>query len=243
MAVVDKKSSTVPHGNSSSRRTLILVALDEKVIDEMDDERQLEHFPPRPVRRIQVVEGNSLTIECVPPRGIPPPTLFWLYRDTKQGSVIETIRRKHITVDLEGRLQFTSVELHDGRSNLVYECAAGSPVLHGEYRSGDHVQLMVTPKEDCLKMTDALCKFNPFTEAFQSELACRPLPDIYWSKLDGNLPKSRLKDLTSAESDFGKTLIVENVHPEDAGHYECRAGDLTHSINVRVLDILEYNPL
>ncbi|KAK6051525.1 hypothetical protein COOONC_10969, partial [Cooperia oncophora] len=107
----------------------------------------LEHFPPRPVRRIQVREGDSLTIDCKAPRGIPPPTLFWLYRDTEQGSVIETIRRKHITVDEDGKLQFSAVELHDGRPNLVYECAAGSPVLHGEYRSGDHVQLEVIPRE------------------------------------------------------------------------------------------------
>ncbi|RCN31125.1 immunoglobulin I-set domain protein [Ancylostoma caninum] len=63
----------------------------------------------------------------------------------------------------------------------------------------------------------------------------RPLPVIFWSKVDGNLPKSRLKDLTSPESDYGKTLLVENVHPEDAGRYECRAGDLSHSVNVRVL--------
>ncbi|RCN31124.1 hypothetical protein ANCCAN_23107 [Ancylostoma caninum] len=71
----------------------------------------------------------------------------FLFRDTEQGSVIETIRRPHITVDGDGKLQFSSVEVHDGRPNLVYECAAASPVLHGEYRSGDHVQLQVTPRE------------------------------------------------------------------------------------------------
>ncbi|KHJ92626.1 immunoglobulin I-set domain protein, partial [Oesophagostomum dentatum] len=63
----------------------------------------------------------------------------------------------------------------------------------------------------------------------------RPLPVVFWSKIDGNLPKSRLKDLTSPESDYGKTLLVENVHPEDAGRYECRAENVSHSVNVRVL--------
>ncbi|KAJ1346556.1 IG [Parelaphostrongylus tenuis] len=189
------------------------------------------------------MEGDSLTIECTPPRGTPPPTLFWLYRDTQHGSVIETIRRKHITVDGDGKLQFASVELDDGRQNLVYECAAGSPVLHGEYRSGDHVQLIVTPREG--NKTVAVHKLYVSPEEVtvkaggKLRLMCifggRPLPTIYWSKLDGNLPKTRLKDLTSAESEFGKALIVENVHPEDAGHYECRAGHLTHTVNVRVL--------
>ncbi|KAK6747669.1 hypothetical protein RB195_000706 [Necator americanus] len=203
----------------------------------------LEHFPQRPVRRIQVIEGESLTVDCVAPRGIPPPTLFWLYRDTEQGSVIETIRRRHITVDGDGRLQFSFVELHDGRPNLVYECAAASPVLHGEYRSGDHVQLEVTKREGPVEEEVHKLYVSPGEVTVKAggtlRLQCifggSPLPVVFWSKVDGNLPKSRLKDLTSPESDYGKTLLVENVHPEDAGRYECRAGDLSHSVNVRVL--------
>uniref|UniRef100_A0A158P8N6 Immunoglobulin domain protein n=1 Tax=Angiostrongylus cantonensis TaxID=6313 RepID=A0A158P8N6_ANGCA len=203
---------------------------------------ELEHFPPRPVRRIEVMEGDSLTIECTPPRGTPPPTLFWLYR-FDHGSVIETIRRRHITVDGDGKLQFTSVELDDGRPNLVYECAAGSPVLHGEYRSGDHVQLVVTPTEGNKTVAVHKLYVSPDEVTVKAgaklRLMCifggRPLPTVYWSKPDGNLPKTRLKDLTSVESEFGKALIVENVHPEDAGHYECRAGQITHTVNVRVL--------
>ncbi|PIO64974.1 immunoglobulin I-set domain protein, partial [Teladorsagia circumcincta] len=62
-----------------------------------------------------------------------------------------------------------------------------------------------------------------------------PLPEIFWSKLDGYLPKSRLRDLTSPESEYGKALIIENVHPEDAGHYECRSDNIAHSVNVRVV--------
>lgn len=41
-------------------------------------------------------------------------------RDTEQGSVIESIRRKHIAVDGNGKLQFSSVELHDGRPVRTY---------------------------------------------------------------------------------------------------------------------------
>ncbi|XGW30397.1 hypothetical protein V3C99_009405 [Haemonchus contortus] len=204
---------------------------------------ELEHFPPRPVRRIQVMEGESLTIDCKAPRGTPPPTLFWLYRDTEQGSVIETIRRKHITVDGDGKLQFSAVEMHDGRPNLVYECAAGSPVLHGEYRSGDHVQLEVIPREGDPTVPVHKLYTSPKEVTVKAggklRLLCifggNPLPEIFWSKLDGYLPKARLKDLTSPESEFGKALIIENVHPEDAGHYECRSANIAHSVNVRVV--------
>ncbi|CAJ0602418.1 unnamed protein product [Cylicocyclus nassatus] len=203
----------------------------------------LEHFPQRPMRKIQVMEGDSLTIDCIAPRGTPPPTLFWLYRDTEEGSVIESIRKRHITVDGDGKLQFSSVELHDGRPNLIYECAAASPVLHGEYRSGDHVQLEVTPREGPETVPVHKLYVSPSeitvkaggTLRLQCIFGGRPLPAIFWSKVDNNLPKSRLKDLTLPESDFGKTLLIENVHPEDAGRYECRSGELSHSVNVRVL--------
>lgn len=50
-------------------------------------------------------------------------------------------------VDGDGNLQFSYVDLHDGRENLLYQCAATSPVLHGEYRAGDEFRLIV--KETC----------------------------------------------------------------------------------------------
>lgn len=43
-----------------------------------------------------------------------------------------------------------------------------------------------------------------------------------------------MKDLTSPESDFGKALIVDNVHPDDAGIYECRSQHLFHQMHVYV---------
>lgn len=62
----------------------------------------------------------------------------------------------------------------------------------------------------------------------------RPMPTIAWSKLDGELPKKRMKDLMSPESDYGKSLIIDNVHPEDAGTYECRSQHLFHQMQVTV---------
>lgn len=66
----------------------------------------LEHFVLRPPKKLIIEEGKSLTIPCIAPHGTPPPTVFWLYRDALQTSVIETIRRNHITVDEEGMLFF-----------------------------------------------------------------------------------------------------------------------------------------
>uniref|UniRef100_A0A915BHP1 Uncharacterized protein n=2 Tax=Parascaris TaxID=6254 RepID=A0A915BHP1_PARUN len=66
-----------------------------------------------------------------------------------------------------------------------------------------------------------------------------PLPSVTWSRIDGELPKKRMKDLTSPESDFGKALIVDNVHPDDAGIYECRSQHLFHQMHVYVTEVAE----
>ncbi|KHN73747.1 Neuroglian [Toxocara canis] len=203
----------------------------------------LEHFKERPVRRVVVEEGHSLSVRCDVPYGIPSPSVFWLYRDTLQTSIIETIRRAHIAVDPQGStLHFTEVGQHDGRENLVYQCAATSPVLHGEYRAGDEVQLIVTPSSADVAIPIHKLWFSPeqvnVKAGSKLKLMCifggRPLPSVSWSKIDGELPKKRMKDLTSPESDFGKALIVENVHPNDAGIYECRSHHLFHQMHVDV---------
>ncbi|GMR48446.1 hypothetical protein PMAYCL1PPCAC_18641 [Pristionchus mayeri] len=203
----------------------------------------LEHFPPRPTRIMTVNEGSSLSIPCSPPFGQPSPSIFWLFRDTEQNNVIETIKREHITVDPEGSLHFTSVRAHDGRSNLIYECAASSPVLHGEYRAGDRIQVVVHPSTGFQKPYPVKSLYlspDHITIKAGSKLKLQcifggfPMPRIFWSKERGELPKSRMKDLTTAEADFGKSLVVDNVHPEDAGVYQCRAGTITHKITVDV---------
>uniref|UniRef100_A0A7E4V282 Neuroglian n=1 Tax=Panagrellus redivivus TaxID=6233 RepID=A0A7E4V282_PANRE len=202
----------------------------------------LGHFPARPLRTIKVDEGDSLSIDCKPPYGIPKATIFWLYRDTNQTSVIETIRRPHVTVDPEGKLHFSAVSAHDGRPNLIYECAATSPVMRGEYRAGDRVQLVVREKTRIICIGAHKLYTSPENVNVRAgkrlKLMCifggRPVPVIEWSKLDDSLPFNRMKDLSSVESDYGRALIIDNAHPEDAGTYECRAGDLYHHMTVSV---------
>ncbi|VDP23324.1 unnamed protein product [Soboliphyme baturini] len=57
----------------------------------------LDHFSSRPVQNIPVNEGDSLTLNCTKPLGIPEPTIFWLYRDVKKSYAMDTVNRKHIT--------------------------------------------------------------------------------------------------------------------------------------------------
>lgn len=63
----------------------------------------------------------------------------------------------------------------------------------------------------------------------------RPLPNITWNKLNGELPFTRLKDFKSQETDYGKALIIENIRPEDEGIYECRSQHLFHQMHVTII--------
>ncbi|KAL3982055.1 Immunoglobulin I-set domain family protein [Acanthocheilonema viteae] len=201
---------------------------------------ELDHFTPRGVRRLIVDEGRSLSIRCDIPYGVPKPSIFWLYRDAQRTNIIGTIQHKHITVDTEGTLHFTAVEKQDGQPNLIYQCAATSPILRGEYRAGNEFQLIVNPATKSSGMAIHKLWFSPEEVSVKVgtklKLMCifggRPLPNITWSKLNGELPLTRLKDFKSQEADYGKALIIENVRSEDAGIYECRSQHLFHQMHV-----------
>ncbi|VDM96423.1 unnamed protein product [Thelazia callipaeda] len=203
----------------------------------------LDHFVPRGMRRLIVNEGQSLSIRCDVPYGIPKPTIFWVYRDAKQTSIIETIRKKHIAIDSEGTLHFTEVQKDDGRSNVIYQCAATSPVIQEEYRAGSEFQLIVNPVEGINETAIHKLWFSAEEVSIRVEkklkLMCifggRPLPNISWSKLNGKLPITRMKSLQSEESDYGKSLVIEHIRLEDAGIYECRAEHLFHQMHVTII--------
>ncbi|KAM3726416.1 Neuroglian [Dirofilaria immitis] len=202
----------------------------------------LDHFASRGLRRLIVEEGRSLSIQCDIPYGVPKPSVFWLYRDAQRTDIIETIQHKHIVVDTEGTLHFTAVEKHDGRQNLIYQCAITSPVLHGEYRAGNEFQLIVDRVTKNKGTTIHKLWFSPDEVSVKVgrklKLMCifggRPLPNITWSKLNGELPVTRLIDFKSQEAEYGKALIIENVHLEDAGTYECRSQHLFHHMHVTI---------
>lgn len=69
----------------------------------------------------------------------------------------------------------------------------------------------------------------------------RPLPEIVWTKINDELPLNKIKDLTSQESDYGKSLIIDSVHPDDAGIYECRSQHLFHQMHVTITGSVQVN--
>ncbi|KFD63270.1 hypothetical protein M514_10852, partial [Trichuris suis] len=198
----------------------------------------LNHFERSPVRDVMVVEGQPLTLRCNKPYGMPPPTIFWLYRDMKKSYAMDSISRRHITVDGDGNLQFAYVDPLDANENLVYQCAATSPVLHGEYRAGDEFRLVLTNtsgrKSTSVKSLWTFPKRTMLAAGSDLELTCifsgRPAPLIQWSKKEGELPKNRI-----SRKNYGKTLIVHGVNRSDQGTYVCDAEGLAqHEMTVEV---------
>uniref|UniRef100_A0A5S6R614 Neuroglian n=1 Tax=Trichuris muris TaxID=70415 RepID=A0A5S6R614_TRIMR len=198
----------------------------------------LNHFDRSPVRDVTVVEGQPLTLRCNKPYGVPSPTIFWLYRDMKKSYAMDSISRRHITVDEDGNLQFAYVDPLDANENLVYQCAATSPVLHGEYRAGDEFRLVLT-KTNSRKSTSVETLWTSpekmkLAAGSDLRLTCifsgRPAPMIQWSKKEGELPKNRI-----SRQNYGKTLIVHGVVRADQGTYVCDAeGRAKHETIVEV---------
>ncbi len=71
----------------------------------------LEHFHNKPMEEVTVTEGDSYTMSCDTPKGDPKPSIIWVYRNTKQSFVIETINREHITGKLKATVESYCSEL------------------------------------------------------------------------------------------------------------------------------------
>uniref|UniRef100_A0AC35TLA5 Neuroglian n=1 Tax=Rhabditophanes sp. KR3021 TaxID=114890 RepID=A0AC35TLA5_9BILA len=204
----------------------------------------LESFKSPKHQKLSVMEGEAVTLNCNKPYGNPAPTVFWLYRDTRQKSVIETIKKRHITTDPDGKLHISFVSSHDTRTNLIYECAVTSPIMPGEHRSGDTYSLALKTYKfpNTMFRPISIMYLSPKDNVYKSgdrlKLMCifggRPVPTIQWRKIGGQLPVNKMLNMDGPETDYGKSLIIENLRANDSGVYECRADHITHLMNVTV---------
>uniref|UniRef100_A0A915JKP3 protein-tyrosine-phosphatase n=1 Tax=Romanomermis culicivorax TaxID=13658 RepID=A0A915JKP3_ROMCU len=186
----------------------------------------LDHFANRPPQEVLAKLGQPLTLPCSAPYGVPRPTIFWLFRNARQSFVIETIDRPHISVDGDGNLRFSHVETHDGRENLIYQCAATSPVLHGEYRAGDEISLKVV-NATAPEWVDGPPQNVDAAEDGDIELRCEangaPSPKVQWFKngvlLDDNVERMSM-------SNQKKILQIFSVQQKiDRAVYQCNASN------------------
>ncbi|KAM4882718.1 neural cell adhesion molecule L1-like protein isoform 2-T6 [Thomomys bottae] len=195
-------------------------------------------FPKEKIEPLEVEEGDSIVLNCNPPKGLPPLHIYWMNIELEH---IEQDERVYMSQD--GDLYFANVEEKDSRND--YCCFAAFPRLRTivqkmpmklTVNSSNSIKqrkprLLLPPPEQGDSSSLTILKGDRLLlECFAEGL---PTPQIEWNKLEGDLPKGR-----ETKENHGKTLKIENVSFQDKGLYRCTAsnflGIASHIFNVTV---------
>ncbi|XP_034441075.1 neural cell adhesion molecule L1-like protein isoform X7 [Hippoglossus hippoglossus] len=200
-------------------------------------------FPKETLAPLEVEEGQPFTLQCDPPKGIPPLQIYWM-----------TINLQHIEQDervsmgLNGDLYFSHAEHKDSRRD--YCCFAAFPRIRTIVQKIAMAVIVKTKKSDMSpEAANAILERRPSlltpsggrseTQLVKGEdlkLECIaegfPTPQVEWVKIGHQLPvRAKLEN-------HGKLLIVPKVEQEDKGKYMCKAknllGEAIHYFTVRV---------
>ncbi|XP_066554163.1 neural cell adhesion molecule L1-like protein isoform X4 [Amia ocellicauda] len=191
-------------------------------------------FPKEKIPPLIVEEGQSVVLQCNPPKGIPPLQIHWM-----------TIGLQHIEQDervsmgLNGDLYFSNALEKDSRSD--YCCVAAFPrirtivqktamsVIVNRSNSILHrkPQLMSPPggQSDIRLVKGDLLQMECIAEGL-------PTPKYKWVKVGDDLPTRSRKE------NHGKLLRIPKVNADDNGRYMCTAenslGKTEHYFTVTV---------
>ncbi|KAL1272495.1 hypothetical protein QQF64_028357, partial [Cirrhinus molitorella] len=198
-------------------------------------------FPKEIIDPIEVMEGQSVILECNPPKGIPPLQIYWMTISLQH---IEQDER--VSVGLNGNLYFSNAIETDSRRD--YCCFAAFPRIR--------TIVQKTAMSVVVKSTNSLLERKPnlltprgkeshtyLVKGDDLQLECIaegfPTPKVEWVKIGFN----KLPERVVVES-HGKLLTVEMVNEEDEGKYMCRAknphGEVVHYFHVTVEDPPEF---
>uniref|UniRef100_A0AAY4DQE8 Neural cell adhesion molecule L1 n=1 Tax=Denticeps clupeoides TaxID=299321 RepID=A0AAY4DQE8_9TELE len=195
-------------------------------------------FPKEKINPIEVEEGQSVILECNPPKGIPPLQIYWMTIDLQH---IEQDER--VSMGLNGNLYFSNALQKDSRRD--YCCFASFPRIRTIVQK---TAMSVVVKSSAFH-TNAILERKPrlltpsgvktYTHLVKGEdllLECIaegfPTPNIEWVKVGDKLPDRALLE------NHGKLLTIPEVQDTDDGKYMCKAknphGETTHYFHVTV---------
>ncbi|KAG1962755.1 neural cell adhesion molecule L1-like protein [Pimephales promelas] len=213
-------------------------------------------FPKEIIDPIEVMEGQSVILECNPPKGIPPLQIYWM-----------TIGLQHIELDervslgLNGNLYFSNAIETDSRRD--YSCFAAFPLIRTIVQktamsvvvknnklmkdsvsgSGRGYANSLLERKPRLLVPTGLESHTRLVKGEVLQLECIaegfPTPKVEWVKIGfNNLPERVVVER------HGKLLTVEMVNEEDDGKYMCRAknphGEVVHYFHVTVEEPPEF---
>ncbi|XP_056316367.1 neural cell adhesion molecule L1-like protein isoform X2 [Danio aesculapii] len=213
-------------------------------------------FPKEIIDPIEVMEGQSVILECNPPKGIPPLQIYWMTISLQH---IEQDER--VSVGLNGNLYFSNTIETDSRRD--YCCFAAFPRIRtivqktamsmvvksnklmkdSSSGSGRGYANSLLERKPSLLAPTGMESHTRLVKGEDLQLECIaegfPTPKVEWVKIGFN----KLPERVVVES-HGKLLTVEMVNEEDEGKYMCRAknphGEVVHHFHVTVEEPPEF---
>ncbi|XP_047739528.1 protein sax-3 isoform X2 [Hyalella azteca] len=175
-------------------------------------------------RDTRVVAGQQARLDCVPPRGHPPPALTW----TRDGH--ELHRDNRLNFDASGRLMISETRQTDEGS---YACHAENLVGR---RSSSPAILAVLVRPFFVRLPDDV----EGRVGGEARLHCRaggsPAPHVTWRRHDGRMPVGRARLV-----DEDHALTIVSLQTSDDGEYYCQAENEVATVVARArLTVLDF---
>ncbi|KAH7945573.1 hypothetical protein HPB49_013087 [Dermacentor silvarum] len=176
-------------------------------------------------KSVHVAAGDSATLECVPPRGHPEPTVTWF----KDGVQVQPGTGR-VRLLAQGALLIADVRPSDqGR----YVCRAAN--LLGT-RDSPPALLSVHTKPYFVRVPEDVTALAEESVEFECKVNGDPKPTVTWRRKDGKMPVGR------AYVQEDKNLHIRNVVPADEGSYVCEIENIVGSTSASAILIVHSRP-
>ncbi|XP_058122734.1 protein sax-3-like [Anopheles ziemanni] len=175
-----------------------------------------EEFRLEP-QHTRVAQGETVLLECGPPKGVPEPTLSW----RKNGQKLDVDVSKRIRIVDGGNLAIQDVRQTDEGQ---YQCIAKNLV---GVRESATAFLKVHVKPFLIRGPHDQNVVEGASVTFQCRVGGDPMPDVLWRRTasGGNMPLDRVHILED------RSLRLENVILDDEGEYSCEADNAVGAIS------------
>ncbi|XP_050677072.1 roundabout homolog 2-like [Leptidea sinapis] len=196
--------ATNPYGTARSRNATLHVAV------------LREDFRLEPVNT-QTAQGETVILECSPPRGSPEPTVYW----KKNGQILHFDGDSRIHLVDGGSLVIQDARQTDaGRYQCIARNAAGT-------RESAIATLRIHIKPYLIAGPEDIIAQTSGSVTFQCRVGGDPLPDVLWRRTagGGNMPLGRVKLLDD------RSLRLDNVILADEGEYTCEAENTVGAVS------------
>nr|XP_054601796.1 neural cell adhesion molecule L1-like protein isoform X3 [Nothobranchius furzeri] len=198
-------------------------------------------FPKETFDPVIVKEGEPITLQCNPPKGVPPRLLYWMTVDLRH---IE--QNERISMGTNGDLFFSYALSNDSRPDYCCVAAFSSirtivqktamSVKVEKFKPGNYSVEALPVRAPSLLLPSGVQSQKVLMKGEDLELECfpggLPTPAITWIKMGENL--SDRHKMTN----FNKHLSISNVDVNDQGKYMCMAensaGKAVHYFDVIV---------